>query len=181
MTNLSPGSFDGRGTDPSASRTPDLAGTPRPRRGLLVGAGFLATALVSLGAIGLIAMRPSSGRSPSAAQPTAQPTAPPAAVQQIHLALHDMGNRCKPSADARSVSLIGTDVDVLIDFAARFPDARFSIDGEDGQSLNLLLIAADEMRVCAPAAAARAAQALPSQFRSDARVMPSATSAPAGG
>jgi uncharacterized metal-binding protein len=29
-----------------------------------------------------------------------------------------MGSKCEPSADARSVSLIGTDVDVLIGFAA---------------------------------------------------------------
>ncbi len=76
-----------------------------------------------------------------------------------------MGARCTPRADPAAQAQIGRDVDELITFAARHPDAHFTVDGEDGQALDLLLIVRDEMGTCAPAAAARANRALPAQYR----------------
>jgi len=90
-------------------------------------------------------------------------------VRRIHAALHDMGARCKSDPDAASERQIGHDVDQLITFARNYPDARFIVDDENGRSLDLLLIARDEMRTCAPAAAARANLALPAQLRTPSR------------
>jgi len=147
-----------------------------PRRRTLVILGVGATILLLAAVIALAASR---GRSPSPADvsatglgaptDTTYPTAPTADVQRIHTALHDMGARCTLRADRAAQAQIGRDVDELISFAARYPDARFTVDGENGRALDLLLIARDEMSACAPAAAARANQALPAQFRATPR------------
>lgn len=142
-------------------------------------AGGLATVALLIGVAGL-AVRLQPAASPAgvsviglgAPDVSSYPTAPTLDVQRIHTALHDMGARCTPGADAAAQAQIGRDVDELISFARAYPDAHFNVDGENGQALNLLLIARDEMRNCAPAAAARANQQLPPQYRAP-------TSAPA--
>lgn len=158
----------GGGTRPSPADTAPAG----PRRRTLVILGVVATILSLVAVIGLAAGRqgPTSPADVSATglgapADTTYPTAPTADVQRIHTALHDMGARCTPAADPAAQAQIGHDVDELITFAARYPDARFTVDGEDGQALNLLLIARDEMGTCAPAAAARANHALPPQYR----------------
>lgn len=129
--------------------------------GVLVLAGALAVALPRSTPTAAAGGADSAGSTPGQPVPATQ-------VQRVHSALHDMGTRCTPSADVAAQHRIGTDVDLLIGFARRYPDARFSVDGEDGQALDLLLIAATEMRGCAPAAARRAEQALPPRFQSPA-------------
>lgn len=100
-------------------------------------------------------------------------TAPAADVARIRTALHDMGARCHPGIDTATKHRIDGDVDQLITFARRYPNARFSIDDETGSSVDLLLIAATEMRTCAPAAAARANLELPAQLRPQSTPSPS--------
>jgi len=166
---LTPDPFEaGGGTRPSPADTVRAG----PGRGTLVILGVVATTHLLAAVIGLAASR---GRSPSpgdvsatglgAPTDTTYPAALTADVQRIHTALHDMGARCTPHADPAARAQIGRDVDELVAFAARYPDARFTVDGENGQALNLLLIARDEMGTCAPAAAARANHALPAQYR----------------
>lgn len=155
---------------------PRLAGSSglRRRTWIALGAvGALATGFLLIGVISLAAL----GNSRQAGQdvaatglgapvPSTYPAAPMVEVERIRTALHDMGARCKPGADTATQARIFRDVDQLISFTRRYPDSRFTIDGENGRSLDLLLIARDEMRTCAPAAAAAANQALPTQFRS---------------
>lgn len=156
--------------------TPPEAGPPvtRKRRGpsrtAMTVTGALAGVLVLAGALALVVPRSAPTAVPGRASggSAAGQTVPATQVQRVHSALHDMGARCTPSADVAAQHRIGTDVDLLIGFARRYPDARFSVDGEDGRALDLLLIAATEMRGCAPAAARRAEQALPPQFQSPA-------------
>lgn len=152
-----------------------------PTRRTLVILGVVATLLLLAAVIGIAAGRGRS-RSPAdvsatglgAPTDTTYPAAPAADVQRIHTALHDMGARCTPRADPAAQAQIGRDVDELITFAARYPDARFTVDGENGRALNLLLIARDEMGTCAPAAASRANRALPAQYRTTPRPSPTA-------
>lgn len=96
---------------------------------------------------------------------TSYPTAPAPAVQGVHTALHDMAERCTPGAGIAAEAQIGHDVDQLITFAKTYPDARFTVNDENGRALDLLFIARNEMRACAPNAAERANQALPTQYR----------------
>lgn len=152
-----------------------------PRRRPLVILGVVATILLLAAVIGLAASRQGqtspadvSATGLGAPTNTNYPIAPKADVQRIHTALHDMGARCTPHADPAAQAQIGRDVDQLITFAARYPDARFTVDGENGHALNLLLIARDETGTCAPAAAARANQALPAQYRATPTPSPSA-------
>lgn len=151
-------------------------GRRRPSLAALVLFGGLGAVLIVVGALA-VAVGPGSHGPGGAAAPSAAQTVPAAQVQNIHTALHDMGARCTPDASTAAQRRIGTDVDRLIGFARRYLDTRFTIDGEDGRSLDLLLIAATEMRSCAPAAARRAEQALPPRYRSS----PAPTAAPPDG
>lgn len=94
--------------------------------------------------------------------------APAAEVDRVHDALHDMAALCFPNLDDAAQRRIESDVDLLVTFAGRYPDATFPIDDETGRSLGLLLVARNEMHLCAPNAAARANAALPPQFRNKA-------------
>lgn len=115
-------------------------------------------ALVVMGfLLGSCASGADTGRQRSSAVPTVE-------VDRVHAALHDMGARCVAGAGVDAQRKVESDVATLITFARRYPDARFSIDGENGRSLNLLLIAATETRTCAPVAAGRAREALPPEF-----------------
>ena len=154
-----------------------------PSRRTLVVLGVLATIFLLVGAVALAVWRqprdsPTRVSTTGLGAPadTTGPSVPSSEVQRIHTALHDMGARCTPGANSADRRQIGRDVDLLITFARTYPDARFTIDDENGQALDLLLIARDEMRTCAPAAAARANQALPAEFRTSSSVPPSAAS-----
>ena len=58
---------------------------------------------------------------------------PAVAVDQAHRALHDLGAAaCAQDSTVRSPSAVTTAVEVLLDFATRYPDGRFRIDDENG-------------------------------------------------
>ena len=173
-----------RSAAPLSVTPPRKAGPAGLTRRTWVVLGVLATGLLLLGVISLAALgnsrRPGQDVAATglgAPVPSTYPAAPTLEVQRIRTALHDMGARCKPGADTATQARIVRDVNQLISFTRRYPDSRFTIDGENGRPLDLLLIARDEMRTCAPAAAAAANQALPTQFRtaSPARRIPAST------
>ena len=125
-------------------------------------------ALLALVAAGMIAVMLTRTVDASDVESTLTPVAaPPAEVDRIHAALHEMGAVCTRDADEATQVRIETAVDLLVEFALRYPNATFQIDDETGRSLGLLLVARNEMQVCAPRAAARANAALPSQYRDD--------------
>ena len=103
----------------------------------------------------------------------------PKEVDIIHAALHDIGSRCRPSTRLSSDAQeeLAKDVDDIVSFARRHPDARFPIDDECGTALSLLFETRDELRVCSPRQAARIDQEMPAEFRDSTR---SETAGPAG-
>lgn len=92
-------------------------------------------------------------------------TPPPRDVKQVHDVLHAFDRWCTPQADARARQRLARGAEVIVSFARRHPDARFRIDDETGTTVSLLLVARNELRVCAPAAAASADRALPAKIR----------------
>lgn len=92
-------------------------------------------------------------------------TPPPPDVQQVHDVLHDFDRWCTPQADDRARRHLARGVELIVNFARRHPDARFPIDDETGTTLSLLLVARNELRDCAPAAALAADRALPTEIR----------------
>ena len=150
-------------TAESSAQDADRGGAARrgPSRTALIALGIGASALLVGGSAAVaLLLSSTTTRSPETA------SVPASRVARIHAALHEMGKLCTQNAGAVARHRIGLDVDRLISFARQFPDARFTIDEEDGRSLNLLLIAREEMQNCAPAAAVRANRALPSAYRS---------------
>ncbi len=104
--------------------------------------------------------RPGSSQTP---EPTSK--APPQEVKRLHQALHSVAEECQKQETARSFPRIDRSVDVILNFARRYPEGRFAIDDETGNALSLLLATHDDLRSCAPAAAARLNRALPAEFR----------------
>lgn len=84
-------------------------------------------------------------------------------VQGVHDALHDIDARCVPGR--AGASGLERDAEVILDFARRYPDARFPIDDETGRTLSLLMTAREGLRGCSPATAARIDAAVPPQYR----------------
>jgi hypothetical protein len=132
-----------------------------------------AAVVLALSAIALsVLLRPATPPDPSAAvvSSTASTEPPPSAasaaeIQRLHRALHDLGKQCQEPEGKRSQPSINRDVDIILAFAKRYPEGRFPIDDETGSALSLLLVARNELRPCAPAAAARVDSALPPEFR----------------
>lgn len=140
-------------------------GVPPPFAAAIVAAAA-ALGLVAAAVVGgsgrearpaIVAGTPSGTRSYS--------TPPPRDVQQVHAVLHDFDRWCTPQADARARQRLARGAEVIVSFARRHPAARFGIDDETGTTVSLLLVARNELRVCAPAAAASADRALPAEIR----------------
>lgn len=106
-----------------------------------------------------------TGRSSSSQTPEPTSKAPSQEVSRLHQALHGLASECQKEEPARSVPRIDRSVDIVLSFARRYPEGRFAIDDETGNRLSLLLATHDDLRTCAPAAAARLNQALPPEFR----------------
>ena len=153
---------DAPATDPDRSTTPGKGG-----KAIL---GMIALALtVGLGWL-VSSLQPDTAdpATPTAPQSMSTNTAqiPGDQVSRVHAALHDIGARCGPTAaDPATQQYLAADAEVIVTFAERYPDAVFTVDDEAGRSLSLLLVARDELRICAPAASRRADVALPAQFR----------------
>lgn len=133
----------------------------------------LAAAAVALGLVAAAAFA-SLGSDPAtppvvlAATPddtTSYSTPPAAEVRRVHRALHDFTTWCTPEADARARQLLQRDAELIVAFTRRHPTSRFRIDDETGNPLSLLLVTRNELRECAPAAAAVADRALPPAIR----------------
>jgi hypothetical protein len=139
------------------------SGTRAPRRGtrrLAAPAGAAALALAA--AVALTLTEDGASPVPTAVQ-----------VQAVHRALHDIDAQCpgagKDPVDAQS--RVQGDVETIVAFAQRYPDAAFPfpIDQETGRTQSLLLVARQAMRTCAPALASRLNLALPQRLRDTVR------------
>ncbi|WP_147251713.1 hypothetical protein [Blastococcus sp. TF02-8] len=90
---------------------------------------------------------------------------PQADVDEVHRALHGLGDACAPEASSRSADAIDGHLDVLLEFVRRHPAGGFRIDDEDATSLSLLLVLQEELRACAPSQIPRVEALLPPRFR----------------
>jgi hypothetical protein len=117
---------------------------------------FILTSLKSRGGAALSPMGQNSRGSSSV---------PPAEASQVKATLLEMGALCTPTADGPAQRRLGQDVDLLVQFAGRYPAARLTIDDETATPTDILLVARHDLSGCAPAASARANQALPSALR----------------
>jgi hypothetical protein len=96
--------------------------------------------------------------------PTPTQTAPAGEAQQVHAALHDIGDWCRTTPSRRAQTRLDHDADLILTFARRYPEATFPIDDETGRALTLLMTTRQALSTCSPAAAARVGRALPRQF-----------------
>lgn len=128
----------------------------------------VAAALTVVAAVLIAALGPrdSAGQPSSALAPNSRAAAvvvTASDVQRVHEALHDIDARC--SLGRPGGGDLEHDAGVILDFAQRYPDARFPIDDETGRTLSLLMTAREGLDGCAPAVAARIDAALPPQYR----------------
>lgn len=115
-----------------------------------------AAALSGLVAIGLVMLlRAGTGRD----------TAPAPEVRRVHDALHDMVLQCSARVDSRRLARIEQDVEVVLSYARSYPTSQLPIDDETGTSLSLLLATREDLRTCAPEAAAKVDRQLPRELR----------------
>lgn len=131
-------------------------------------AAAVALGLVAAAAVAFLGSDPDTPPVVAAGTPsdTASYSTPPAAeVRRVHRALHDFNTWCTPGADARARRQLQRDAELIVAFTRRHPTARFPIDDETGNPLSLLLVTRNELRECAPAAAAVADRALPPNIR----------------
>ncbi|ALV33115.1 hypothetical protein [Streptomyces sp. CdTB01] len=147
------------------------AARPTRRRPGLLLAAVTAAVVLALAAAAVVFLRGGSG-GVSGSAPTAEPSATssavtPAAAQvgPVHQALHGIDATCHANGGGGKQTSLTRDVDTIIDFSRRYPDARFPIDDETGSTLSLLLVTRQSMRDCAPALAARVDRALPPDYR----------------
>lgn len=157
--------------DPADGNATGTAVRPARRRPGLLLSAVAATVAVALAAAAVVALRDGSGRdsgTSTAAGPT--PTAsfvtpPTAQVRPVHQALHDIDATCRAKAGDGERTSLTHNVDTIIDFSRRYPEARFPIDDEAGSTLSLLLVTRQSMRDCAPALAIRVNRVLPPDYR----------------
>lgn len=148
-----------------------MASSPGRRGALSLGlAGLLATGFL----VFILRSSDSSQRnspvvisgSPMTTAPSMEETAPAAEVQQIHRALHALGKICKLPDATNQTALARPSVEAIVDFARRYPNARFAIDDETGTTVALLLVAREALRTCAPSLIPQISRTLPSRYQS---------------
>ena len=149
----------------------EAAAPPLSRRAGLLLSVVAATVVLALATSAVVALRGGSGGGTGSAA-TAEPSAtasfvtpPSAQVRPVHEALHDIDAVCRAKDKSARQTTLTRDVDTIIEFSRRYPDARFPIDDETGTTLSLLLVTRQSMRTCAPALATRVDGALPPDFR----------------
>ncbi|WP_033309277.1 hypothetical protein RFN58_35595 [Streptomyces iakyrus] len=160
------GAAPGRPVSAAEAAAPPLS----HRAGLLLSV-VAATVVLALATSAVVALRGGSGGgtgSTATTEPSATAsfvTPPSAQVRPVHEALHDIDTRCRAKDKSASQTSLTRDVDTIIEFSRRYPDARFPIDDETGTTLSLLLVTSQSMRTCAPALVTRVDGALPPDFR----------------
>ncbi|GAB4079371.1 hypothetical protein GCU67_15025 [Modestobacter muralis] len=150
---------------------PDSDGRGRPRRTIVVAAAWILPllAVVSLtarAAIDLVGQQRQDGPPATLFDPRPGPTyssVPAGDADQVHDALHRVGETCAQAPETRAPDSPARDVDVIIDFARRHPDGQFDIDDEQGTALSLLLVVREELQSCDPALVPRVDALIPSR------------------
>lgn len=157
--------------DPADDTATGADARPDRRRPRLLLSAVAAAVVVALAAAAVVALWGGSGRgsgSSTVAEPTPTgsfATPPTAQVRPVHQALHDIDATCRAKARDGERTSLTHNVDTIIDFSRRYPEARFPIDDETGSTLSLLLVTRQSMRECAPDLAIRVDRALPPDYR----------------
>ncbi|MEO5315391.1 hypothetical protein PV772_14930 [Pseudarthrobacter sp. CC12] len=115
----------------------------------------------------------STGPNPGITEPATGSPVPSAEVDRVHDALHELASQCQAGIDETTRQKLDQDVEMMVEFSRRYPDARFPIDDETGGPVGLLLVARNALERCAPESAAKADSALPPEFRRPAASPPS--------
>ena len=155
----------------SGPNDPNDAARPRDMVAALAPVVVTVVVVFGLAGLALIAVMDRPGMpvatviSSPAAVPISTATVPAADAERVHVALHDVGTWCRTAPGSRTQDKLEGDLDVILSFSRSYPDATFSIDGETGRSVTLLMTTRQLLRTCEPAAAARADAALPTEFQ----------------
>ena len=96
--------------------------------------------------------------------PRPEETAPASAVKPVHRALHGLGRVCRRGGGTDRASRARRPVNVILDFARRFPNVSFPVHDETGTTLSLLFVARNEVQDCAPALTAQVERLIPAEY-----------------
>lgn len=142
-------------------------GRPGARAGIIVLCLLpLIAAAVLVAGVLLAAPRPAStGQASGIDEPASGTPVPSTEVDRVHDALHEIAAQCRDGIDEAIRQRLDQDVEMMVGFSRRYPEARFPIDDEIGRPVGLLLVARNALERCAAEAAAKADSALPPEFR----------------
>lgn len=96
-------------------------------------------------------------------KPTQVP--PRSRVEAIHRALHAMGHACRQPLATRDRASVRRPVEVMEQFARDYPNGGFTIDGQPGTALALLVVLRYELLSCDPSLMDGVDDLLPDRFR----------------
>lgn len=96
-------------------------------------------------------------------EPTEFP--PRSRVVAAHRGLHDVGRACEVALATRSRATVEQPVHVIEQFARDFPNGGFTMDGESGTTLALLVVLRYELQSCDTSLVADVEELLPQRFR----------------
>lgn len=96
-------------------------------------------------------------------KPTQFPPKP--RVEEMHRALHAMGRACKTPISRRDPATVSRPVELMERFARDYADGGFTIDGEAGSTLSLLVVLRYELQDCDPSMVPGVEKLLPERFR----------------
>ncbi|GAA4127403.1 hypothetical protein GCM10022215_37840 [Nocardioides fonticola] len=97
--------------------------------------------------------------------PTPTQFPPKDRVEEAHRALHAMGRGCKVPISTRDPDSVRGPVERMERFARDFPNGGFTIDGEPGTTLSLLVVLRYELQSCDPSLVPGVEALLPERFR----------------
>lgn len=97
--------------------------------------------------------------------PTQQP--PQRRVSNAHQALHELGRACETPTLQRTPKHIRKPLDIIEQFATDYPDGGFTIDGEQGSTLALIVVVREELKSCDPSYVPDIEKLIPVQYRGD--------------
>lgn len=97
--------------------------------------------------------------------PTPTQSPPPAPVRRAHAALHAVHHACQVPLVERNPERIRKPLHMLERFAVDYPNAGFTMDGEQASTLALLIVVWNELESCDPSFAGQVARMIPPQYR----------------
>lgn len=98
-------------------------------------------------------------------RPTQHP--PQRRVGAAHQALHALGRACETPVISRQSKAIREPLDLIERFAVAYPGGGFSMDGEPGSTLALMVVVWDELKRCDPSYVPEVEKLIPAQYRGD--------------